>query len=936
MKSVRRVLSFIMLFAILAGMIPAAAYGARSVPISAKTGMEELASQAGSSDPFAPEPGYRLKTGKSGPKTFDLRHVYENGTETSYITPVKVQNPYGACWGFAAIAAAESSLLSSGIAARNGYDVNTLDLSEKQLAWFATTPVGDEDNPQYGEGAVFREGSTPQDRYNAGGGTCFATNLFASGTGPTNEDTVTEDGAIFAYRGLGGEVNSENVTWTDDAGTEHSGVRMTSYSDEDDWTIPEKYRTYQDYRLKESFLLPNPVSMDGEYHPEATAAIKDQLLSRRAVSVSIMASHSVAGEDEDLTDNSVLSENWAQYRDWSSQNHVVTIVGYDDDYPVENFVKGNQPPGKGAWLVKNSWGSDLNDFPNNGYAHWGLLEGQDVPGSDYTATSDKHTGYFWLSYYDGSINGPEAYVFEPAGDDLTCSQHDRLPVVEYGEYATEAENRMSNVFTAAQNAELKEISVFTATPGTKVSFKVYILAENARDPEDGICVASSEEKEYPYGGYHRESVKSASSIYLCRGQKYSVVVTEKTPGGKYSISFGKSDVEPRHASDPRSFRSVINKGESFLYIDGRWRDMSDEDILNVLLADKYGEVWNVCADNFPIKAFTAPAPANAYIVVTDRNRYNIEDSLTLKKTEEMPLVAQFKGATGELPDYAPELKWESTDPGVFSVAPQADNRFKATVTGVSPGTAYLAVRAGIYGTRVIRVDTRKFEILNAEFPEDTGVFVYDGSEHRPVVTGVYAETETEYEYARDLEEGKDYTVEYSNNVLCGRATATVRGIGNFGGVVENNEFMANLTFLIVPAKAAIESASRADDAITVTFRPQKAEGISGYVLSYNRHGEESVSTLKLDADAESAQITGADPDSAYDISICAYVTTWDKDAVYVEEWDYYDAGWADHSGEASETVTVSPLPDPGAVLLKILTLFQRIFDMFSRAVSLSG
>ena len=67
MKSVRRVLSFIMLFAILAGMIPAAAYGARSVPVSAKTGMEELASQAGSSDPFAPEPGYRLKTGKSGP-----------------------------------------------------------------------------------------------------------------------------------------------------------------------------------------------------------------------------------------------------------------------------------------------------------------------------------------------------------------------------------------------------------------------------------------------------------------------------------------------------------------------------------------------------------------------------------------------------------------------------------------------------------------------------------------------------------------------------------------------------------------------------------------------------------------------------------------------------------------------------------------------------
>ena len=44
----------------------------------------------------------------------------------------------------------------------------------------------------------------------------------------------------------------------------------------------------------------------------------------------------------------------------------------------KNFLGGHQPEGNGAFLIKNSWGSELNEFPNNGYRHWGLLEGQDL------------------------------------------------------------------------------------------------------------------------------------------------------------------------------------------------------------------------------------------------------------------------------------------------------------------------------------------------------------------------------------------------------------------------------------------------------------------------------------------------------------------------------------------------------------------------------
>ena len=595
---------------------------------------------------------------KALPSKFDLRNV----DGKNYVTPVKLQNPWGSCWSFAATAAAETSLLYEyGVEAKGD---NAIDLSEKALAWYSFQRINEKtvcDNvpaSQIGEGIEVISNDINA-AYNMGGVPFFATSLYASGAGPKYEEYMfkgEDDEHPYAYRGKNAWTDFDMFTnpslkdvvkqyYVSKKGTEegfeeyynknqeaqqkkHPDGNNTgsAYSMIDDWSLPTDGSHWFNYNveiLQESRILPSPAKKVSEgltekyigFDQAGVDAIKKEITEGRPVSIGYKADMSMPGQEPDEKEESYMNtETWSQYTcDDYTLDHAVCIIGYDDNYSKENFLKGNSktgesktPPADGAFIVKNSWGSvdDQSEGRHNS-GNWGI----------------NGTGYFYLSYYDKTIDIPESFNFYTtkdedvlsSGTDYIVNQYDFMPQSTVTSVIQEDACSMANVFTAEKDQKLIHISTQTATPETTVHYAIYKLNENCSAPDDGEMLESGAVT-FETGGYHNIALKG--SYPLKKGTKFSVICTQMVStenGISFEALYGLN-VADRPGMDGAQAKiyGIINPGESFNFKDGKWVDWSEE---SKAIIDDTKEVFgiDVVSDNLGIKAYSVPATAEDFV-----------------------------------------------------------------------------------------------------------------------------------------------------------------------------------------------------------------------------------------------------------------------------------------------------------------------------------
>jgi C1A family cysteine protease len=197
-------------------------------------------------------------------------------------------------------------------------------------------------------------------------------------------------------------------------------------------------------------------------------------------------------------------------------NHAVTIVGWDDSYPASNFA--NAPPGPGAFIVKNSWGTS-----------WG------------------QQGFFYVSYYDTQfatsvvLNGqqwaqpPTVFTAQPTTNYNTNYQYDPLGwVTSVGstDIGSSTSNTAwgANVFTATSNQSLSAVSFYAGSVNTQ--YQIYVYTNPTSGPIGGTAYTGPAGT-VAFSGYY--TIPLNTTVPLTAGQKFSVVIEITTPGNNDPI-----------------------------------------------------------------------------------------------------------------------------------------------------------------------------------------------------------------------------------------------------------------------------------------------------------------------------------------------------------------------------------------------------------------
>lgn len=230
-------------------------------------------------------------------------------------------------------------------------------------------------------------------------------------------------------------------------------------------------------------------------------------------------------------------------------NHDVVIVGWDDDFPREDF--SGYVPGDGAFLCENSWGPQF---------------GED--------------GFFYVSYYDGNLG--KTNILYSSVEDVDNYDHiyqsDLCGWVGQIGYGSDTAWAV-NVYTAGEPEQDVMAAGFYATE-QNTDYEVYVVPEVPSDPgEEGYRSFEMRRKvasgHLDHAGYY--TVSFNRPLVLQPGRRFGVMIKLTTPGAVHPVAI-------EYDAGDGKCRIDLSDGEGYISPDGiQWEPVETGQSCNLCL-----------------------------------------------------------------------------------------------------------------------------------------------------------------------------------------------------------------------------------------------------------------------------------------------------------------------------------------------------------------
>ena len=286
------------------------------------------------------------------------------------------------------------------------------------------------------------------------------------------------------------------------------------------------------------------------YDSENLDDIKMAVYQYGGVSTSIYASVS----SSNLTGSSSYNRktNSYCYTGDAKPNHDVVIIGWDDDYPAENFAESVQ--GDGAFICQNSWGTGFGD-----------------------------DGVFYISYYDSNI-GNQAVSYVGIDTNNTYNyiyQSDLCGWVGQIGYSKEWAYG-ANTFVAEDDQQIEAAGFYALDDNT--SYQLYFVSnyENTSTLSEKELVAAGTLDKKGYYTIKFDNVKT-----VAKGESFAIVLYVNTPDTKRPLAV-------EYQTDKMTAAVDISDGKGFISNNGLdWENVEDVAKANLCIKAYANDVMEV-------------------------------------------------------------------------------------------------------------------------------------------------------------------------------------------------------------------------------------------------------------------------------------------------------------------------------------------------------